>query len=261
MAKSQPAFIQKQHEFVAHIREPKENPCPDDVDDRRMAVYRRLFYNNVENFISNGFPVLRKLYSPNGWHQLVRDFFARHQSQTPLFPAIAQEFLTYLQNERTPQPEDPPFLLELAHYEWVELAVSIAEEEPNWEVIDIHGDLMNGVPALSPLAWLLTYRYPVHQIGPEFIPQSPGETATYLMVYRDLQDKVGFLELNPVTACLVSLIQEQSARTGLELLQTIAEELAHPQPDTVIRGGEQILSQLKSSDILLGIYLEPSRHD
>ena len=162
--------------------------------------------------------------------------------------------MEYLQNERTPQSEDPPFLLELAHYEWVELALSVAEEEPDWKAIDPAGDLLKGVPALSPLAWLLSYRYPVHRISPDFIPQTPGEQATYLMVYRDRQDKVGFLELNPVTTRLITMVQEQSNNIGFELLHRIARELQHPNPELVVQGGKQILLQLHSKDIVLGTY-------
>lgn len=254
MAERQPQFKRRQYEFAAHIREPGINPCPKDVEDRRMAIYRELFYTNIESFVARSFPVLRKFYSHTDWHCMVRDFFAHHRSRTPYFMEISQEFLAYLQNERTPQPEDPPFVAELAHYEWVELALAISEEEPDWANIDPAGDLLEGRPALSPLAWLLCYQYPVHRISPEFIPQTPGEQLTYLMVYRDRQDKVGFMELNPVTTRLITLIQPQSNTTGLDLLVKIAEELRHPNPEIVIQGGKQTLLQLQTANIVLGTY-------
>jgi hypothetical protein len=37
--------------------------------------------------------------------------------------------IAYLQNERKTNADDYPFILELAHYEWVEMALSIAQEE------------------------------------------------------------------------------------------------------------------------------------
>lgn len=249
-----PGFLRKQYAFAAHIRDPQRYPCPEDVEDRRMAIYRELFYNNVEGFVSSGFPVLRKLYDESDWHSLVREFFAHHRSRTPYFLEIAQEFLTYLGNERAPRPSDPPFLLELAHYEWVELALSVSDETPDWQHIDVEGELLFGRPALSPLAWLLSYQYPVHKIGPDFLPDAPGDEPTYLMIYRDMGDEVGFLDLNPVTARLVALIQERPQDTAEQLLGSIAEELQHPNPQLVIQGGCQILMQLKNSDILLGTY-------
>lgn len=249
-----PAFQSRQFEFAAHIRNPNENPAPADMEDRRMAIYRELFYNNVENFISSGFPVLRTLYSDAVWHRMVRDFFATHRCATPLFMEISQEFLTYLQQERQSDPEDPPFLVELAHYEWVELALSIAEQEPEWEAIDPKGDLLAGRPAMSTLCWLLSYRYPVHRISTQFIPESPGEQPTYLMVYRDLRDRVGFMELNPVTARLVMSIEENPDKTGRQLLEIIAQEMEHPNPEAVIQGGRQTLTQLRGAHIVLGTH-------
>ena len=253
-SEDQPSFVRRQYEFSAHIRNPDKHPRPADVEDRRMAIYRNLFYNNIEGFVSGGFPVLRKLYEDAEWHRMVRDFFANHRSHTPFFVEIAQEFLHYLQDERIPQPEDPPFLTELAHYEWVELALSVSDESPDWEIIDAKGDPMSGRPALSPLAWLLSYQYPVHKIGPEFIPDTAGDQPTYLMVYRDAQDEVGFMELNPVTARLIALIQENPQQTGEQLLNSIAEALRHPNPELVIEGGRQIFLQLKNTDIVLGTY-------
>ena len=124
-----PAFQKKQYEFAAHIRNPEQHVRPNEVEDRRMAIYRDLFYNNVEGFISNTFPVLRSLTDDEHWHEMVRDFFSRHHCKTPLFLEIPEEFLNYLQEEREPNPDDPAFLIELAHYEWVELALSVDEDE------------------------------------------------------------------------------------------------------------------------------------
>ncbi len=247
-----PEFQRVQYAFSAHVRDPQVHARPADVEDRRMAIYRNLFYNNIQNFLAGGFPVLRKLYSDADWHRMARDFFAHHKSHTPYFLEISQEFLKYLQEERVHQPEDPPFLTELAHYEWVELALSVSDEEPDWETIDPDGDLLEGRPALSPLAWLLSYQYPVHKIGPNFRPETPGEQPTYLLVYRDRQDKLGFMEVNPVTARLLALLDESAQRTGRELLNQIADELKHPQPEQVIQGGAQTLKQLHQIGVVLG---------
>ena len=114
-----------QRRFAAHIRDPDRNPAPADVEDRRMKVYRELFFNNVSSLLAGNFPVLRALCDDDAWRALVRDFYSRHRCRTPLFPEVAREFLRYLQDGRAPHQDDPPFLLELAHYEWTELALSL----------------------------------------------------------------------------------------------------------------------------------------
>ena len=246
-----PPFIRKQYEFTAHIRDPEAHAAPAEIEDRRMAIYRELFYNNVENFIATGFPILRSLYSDEQWHAMVRDFFSRHQCKTPYFLEISQEFLAYLEHERAAE-QDPPFLRELAHYEWTELALSISEEEIPHVGVDPRGDMMAGIPVLSPLAWLLSYQFDVHRIGPEYQPDNPPAQITTLLVYRDRHDEIGFMEINPVTAHLIQKIQLHPGMTGTEILEQIAGELNHPNPDVVINGGKEILEQLRAADILLG---------
>lgn len=249
---SLPDFIRRQYEFAAHIRDPDNQPAPAEIEDRRMAIYRELFYNNVEGFLSGTFPVLRTLYNDTDWHLLVRDYFSHHRAQTPLFLEIPREFINWLNNERDAQANDLPFLHELAHYEWVELALSISEESTEQENINPEGNLLTGIPVLSPLAWHLSYRFPVHRIGPDFIPEEPGEQPTNIVVYRDRQDVVGFMEVNPVTKRLLELISENNKKIGRLLLDCIALEMSHPQPEVVIAGGAEILAGLSDKDIILG---------
>jgi hypothetical protein len=246
------SFKDWQYDFTAHIRDPENVPVPVGMEARRIKIYSELFYNNVEGFISSGFPVLRTLYSDDDWHAMIRDFFKRHRNQTPYFLEVAQEFLDYLENEHEPQACDYPFMLELAHYEWVELALSIDETEIDYQAIDKDGDLLDGHPVISPLAWPLSYSYPVHKISEDFTPEQPGEQPTHIMVYRDQSDKVHFMEMNPVTARLVYLLQENEQMTGREALQQIAGELQHPHPDVVVQGGLSTLKELLARDIVLG---------
>jgi hypothetical protein len=250
-----PKFKRVQYAFAAHLRDPGRNPGPPDVEDRRMKIYRELFYNNVEGFIAGGFPVLRRLYDDESWHALIRDYYSRHRPHTPFFHGIAGEFLRYLQDGRGAQPGDPPFLPELAHYEWVELALAISEDEIDFTGVDPGGDLLAGVPVLSPLAWNLAYRYPVHRVSPEFRPEAPGAQPTHIVVYRDRNDAVAFLEVNAVTARMLHLIEERPERSGREQLQAIAQELQHPAPDAVTEGGREMLEGLRRRDIILGTRL------
>lgn len=251
-AMAKPAFIQQQYAFAAHIRDPQHNAAPVGIEDRRMGIYRELFLNNVEGFLASSFPVLRKLMDDHSWHALARDFFADHRCHSPLFLDIPREFLDYLDEERHEHGTDLPFMRELAHYEWVELALSVAENDQG-EQLAVEGDLLAGAPLLSPLAWPLAYQYPVHRISPGFQPREPYAQPTYLLVYRDSRDQVGFIELNPVSARLFSLLQEQSGHSGRALLQQIAAELQHPDPELVIESGRAILDEWRRLDIVRGI--------
>ena len=247
-----PAFKKHQYEFTAHIRDPKANPLPEGVEDRRMGIYRELLYNNVEGFLSSGFPVIREIYSDQNWNSMARDFFARHQSHSPYFLEISQEFLDYLQNEREPQPEDPAGLVELAHYEWVEMALHVSDETIEMTDIDANGDQLTERPVFSPVAWPLMYQFPVHTMGPGNLPDKAPEKPTYLIVYRNRNDKVNFLELNPITARLISLLQENENFTGENAIEHIIDEMNHPNPDVVKQGGLAALQELQQYGIILG---------
>jgi hypothetical protein len=136
------------------------------------------------------------------------------------------------------------------------MALSISTAEVDQEGVERYGDLIEDIPVLSPLAWSLSYSFPVHKIRPDFQPEQADDQPTLLIVYRDRDDSVGFMEGNAVTSRLFQLIAEnvdaETPRNGHALLQQIAEELQHPQPEAVIAGGVQIFTQLRDKHILAG---------
>lgn len=247
-----PRFQQQQLVFTAHIRDPENTPLPDDVPARRMAIYTEIFFNNINDQLAGNFPILREISSDERWYALVRDFMVKHRSVTPLFTEVGQEFLEYLQQEREPQSADWPFMLELAHYEYVELAVAISTADEKLGDFDPNGDLLRGRPLVGPTAWNLSYQWPVHTIGPENLPQAQPAEPTHLVVYRDRNDDVHFLEINAVTQRLLQLLKENPEHTGLDVLNTIAKELNHPDTDTVIAAGKELLDDLRQRNVILG---------
>jgi len=172
-----PSLREQQYLFTRHMRDPEGAPAPADVEERRLAIYRDLLYRNVEKFMAGSYPVIRRIIPDEQWHALIRGYFRDHQACTPLFPRMPQEFLHYLEGLEE-LPEGYPFLLELAHYEWVELAVSLDTREIDFSEVDTQGDLLDGVPVLSPLAMPLAYHYPVHRIRPDYLPDRPPDTPT-----------------------------------------------------------------------------------
>ncbi len=246
-------FRARQYAFAAHIRDPEHVPAPDAIEDRRMAIYRELFFNNLYKLLGSTFPVLKKLYGEKGWRRLTREFMIRHRAETPYFLEIPQEFLRFLENEYEPVEGDPAFLAELAPYEWAELALSVSNAE-NPADVDAEGDLLDGVPLKSELAWLLVYRFPVHRIDESFRPSEPGEQPTFLVVYRKADDELGFMELNPVTARLLEMIADNDAkRSGRELLRALADEIGYPDEDALLDHGASALIEMRAAGILLGI--------
>ncbi|MDC9725136.1 MAG: putative DNA-binding domain-containing protein [Gammaproteobacteria bacterium] len=244
----QPSFIDTQYQFANYIRDPDNNPAPDNIEQRRMTIYQELFYNNIEGFAANGFPVLREITTDEAWHKMIRDFMVKHRCKTPLFHEISREFLAYLENERD-NKNDPKFMKELAHYEWVELALSVLDADVKPVQLNEGQDSLSFNLTLSPLAWSLAYHYPVHHIGPDFKPDKPSDSPHYLLVYRNREDSVTFLELNPVSARLIELLNE--GMNGQTAAEQIAQELQHPNPHVVIEGARGLITDWIQREILV----------
>jgi uncharacterized protein len=236
-------FKTKQLEFTRYIRNPEIYSVPANVKPERMAMYRELIFNNINSFLSSNFPVVRKILDDQQWFDLVQDFFSSHSSKTPYFSEIAEEFLEYLENERVNE-NDFPFLLELAHYEWVEMALSVSKEEVVLSGQKSMDELRHCTIKLSPLALPLVYRFPVHLIDPEYLPLTLPERPTFIVVYRNLEDEVKFMEVAPMTYRLLEIIEETGQILSDHLLKQVAKESQHPNSDVIMSGGLMTLHDL-----------------
>lgn len=244
---------QIQRRFTAHLRDPQAALCPPDVPPRRMQAYRELLTNNVESAVSACFPVLRELLDEPRWRSLVEDFFAQHRCHSPIFREIPSEFRRWLETSAPAElHRELPFLLELAHYEWMELALDVDPSDIPDKDIDPRGDLLTGVPVLSPLARLLTYRFPVHRIGPAYRPATPDPAPTRLVMVRRRDHTIGFLEINPLVARLVEHLQGNRESSGQALLDTLHAEFPAIPAQAFREGGIAALHELASRDIVLG---------
>lgn len=244
-----PEFQRYQLRFTRHIRDPQRQPKPARVDARRMRVYTEIVFNNFFAAVSACFPVAQQALGKRAWRKLVRGFFAGYRASTPLFRQIPEEFLRYLETRQ----DLPPYLKSLTHYEWIELAIASAEGEVDMTSVDTKGDLLAGIPRFAAAYALLSYDYPVHRISARYKPDTALAEAVHFLVFRDAADEVRFIELNPVTARLLGLLQGGELTSQQALLQ-LAQELAHPQPEVIVRFGTDILHELKAQGALLGIY-------
>lgn len=249
---SAPDFQALQRAFAAHLRDPATHPAPDGLEDRRVAVYRELFFNNLESLLAGNFPVIRRLLPDADWRALVRAFMAGWQSHTPLFTEIGREFHRFLDARQEQDTGDPPWLAELAHYEWVELALAIDEARIGDAAHDPDGDVVAGIPVASPLAWPLAYRFPVHRIREDFQPTDAPEQPTFLIVVRNRADEVAFMGANALTIRLLEDVKANPARTGLESLQALADAVDPTARDALVTAGAEALRGLKARDVLLG---------
>lgn len=244
------SFKETQYAFIQHIKNPQANPSVKGIEDRRLKIYRELFFNNILGFLSSGFPVLQSLYSEQQWHGLARQFFIEHACRSPYFVDISKEFVEYLSNEYVLGDHDPIFIKELAHYEWLELDVSVrksSQESLPWD-----GKSPIAQVQMSDLASLVSYQYPVHQISSDYQPTEVSEVI-YLVVYRDDKDQVNFSLLNAVSALLLNTILDHQT-INIEILNELMSQ-AMPQltAEQVRDALLQVVKQLLGQQILLPV--------
>lgn len=246
-----------QRRLAAYIRDPEHAPAPRGIQARRLKVYRELFFNNIASQLAGNFPVIKRILGDRAggdrWTPLVRDFYRGYPSRTPLFTELPREFVRYLESRAAAgSRDDPPWLPELAHYEWIELALQISPARLDDVAHDPGGDLLAGCPLLSPLAWPLAYAWPVHRIAPDFQPDAPPAEPTCLLLQRDTLGKVHFQQLSALTYRLLQRLQHDPECSGRGHLLALAAEAATDADDAFIEQGRKMLTQLRASAVILG---------
>jgi len=243
MAELAPGLQAQQRRFTAYLRDPQQAPAPD-LEPRRLAVYRRLVFNNLRSLLGSGFPVCVRLLGEADWTALVHRYLASHVCRTPLFTELAAEFVQWLQ-EHDDLPH--PALAELAHYEWVETALYQHPATPLPAIAVI--DPLRVPLQRSALAWPLLYRWPVHLLGNGAPPTVPPTEPTGLLVRRDADGVVRFASLTPLAAQLLERLGNVPGETGVALLHTLAER-NHLPADALVQDGTLLLRQFLRAGII-----------
>ena len=229
-------FKQDQQTFSDHIRKADSVDIIPGVEARRMKIYRELFFNNIEGFISSTFPVLNELLTSDQWERLVRDFFVTHSCQSPYFLKISEEFLEYI--EQSTLDFLPEFAYQLAHWEWMELYADVVETSDVSEVLE-QIELTDCITT-NDCTWNVAYDFCVQKISSDYIPDDV-ET-TFLIVHRDTDLSVGFIEINPLSMMLFEQLKSNQNKTLDELLAEISTQ-QKIDPETVKNGGLDIIRQ------------------
>lgn len=259
MSQELASFQQYQLAFTQHLRAPKQHPRPKGAAAKGIAVYEEIVFNNIFESVSACFPVAQKVLGKRAWLKLVQGFMREYSANSPIFREIPEEFLRHLTNKASGQSSKQPpsqldlpaYLLSLCHYEWIELRVSSDNTQMDAATIEPAGSLLEQQPVFNPTIQLLNYDYDVQNISARYKPTV--QISTQLLVYRNAQDAVKFVELNPVTYQLIALLQTGNM-TGKQALTQISSELGHSEPDAVLQFGLEILEDFKRQDIILGVH-------
>ena len=242
-----------QRQWTAWVRDP-ENQTPPAGDPQRLAIYRDLFFNNVRGFLDATFPVSAAMLGESSWIALCRHFFASHRCHSPYFLDIPAEFLDWLAAQ--PQAEHP-WLPELAHYEWLELALDIDPADVVAQPVEA---IVAGLQqkyweqarvSLSPVAQGRWYQFAVHRIRP--LEDAPQPSPCGLIVFRNAQDSVGFIEVSALSLLLFQCLQQEETQPLREVLQRVFQAGGIPVTEAAITGALQVLQQWAEAGLVTGV--------
>lgn len=240
----------QQQALTRYLRDPEHQTPPTDMNAARVEVYRDLVFNNVSQLLSGTFPVLIRIIGEPRWRLLVRGFLRDWRAQTPKFAEIAGEFIEFLaaQPQVLQEGQWPAFLLELAHYEWVEMVLQ--QSDASALPLTDPALLLQRPLQVSPLAWPLAYDWPVHELDPHNQPDAPPAQPTLLLVRRVADFSVKFSLLSPLALRLLQRIDEFAPLTGREHLQGLAQEAGQTGSAGFIENGLALLRQLHEDRVV-----------
>lgn len=241
---------EQQNSMGQYLRDPDHCAPPAEMDPARAQVYRDLVFANLSSLISGTFPVLVRILGDQQWRALVRIFLRDYRAHTPKFGEIAEEFVEFLASEPQALADGswPPFMVELAHYEWVEMALQQSEAEPLPS--DDAGLLLERPLQVSPLAWPLAYAWPVQRVGPDYQPDAAPAEPTLLLVRRADDWSVKFSALTPLAWRLLQRIDEFPELSGRAQLQGLAVEAGKAQSQEFFDSGLALLRQLHGESVI-----------
>ena len=243
-------LLLQQQALTRYLRDPEHEAPPAAMNAARVNVYRDLVFNNVSQLLGSTFPVLIRIIGQERWRTLIRGFLRDYRAQTPKFGEIAEEFVGYLASEPAVLSEGdwPAFLVELAHYEWVEMVLQQSDAEALPASDPAH--LLDRPLQVSAQAWPLAYTWPVQILSPDHQPSTPPAQPTLLLVRRAVDFSVKFSELSPLAWRLLQRIEEFPLLNGREQLQGLALEAGLPETVSFMDSGLALLQQLHEDGVI-----------
>ncbi|GAC1352759.1 MAG: hypothetical protein NVS3B20_21060 [Polyangiales bacterium] len=258
-ASTAPDLFRYQHNIMGLLFARDPEPFLVDLGGNtdRFRVYRRMARRRLRDTIHNSFPRLVAILSDR-FDPILERFFEQAPPKSPYIRDVPGEFAHFLgrsdvlqtESARLPPspllPSLPPWVAELARYEWALLDTAYIAEEEGAQAVRV-GELSMDFPAvLTPAHRLLRLHWSVHRLTADIDRSAVVEAGRgahqaredfALCLYRDPDShEVRALELTPLAASLL----EEVARS-----EALAREVARNQSDSTAPRGTPLVSVVR----------------
>ncbi len=218
---------------------------------RRLGLYRQLVRHNVIDVIGVMLERTKariETRAPGSFGRAVDGFLAEQGPKTPHLRDVPGEFLAWAAPKWRADASLPTWLVDYAELELVEFTIGVAPRPaPEGELLDVTADR---VLVFAHPRRLVSFAFAVHEIATDDVAGGPAARPVELLVYRDGEHRVRFLELSPLAAAILARLFD-----GLSLKDAMIDACradAHVLDDSVLAGAAQLLADLGERGVLLG---------
>ena len=238
-------FRQFQFALARHLRDPLGAPAPVGVQAAHASACTQDMVAHLCDVLAPAFPVTHALLGDDLWEHAVRLFLKDAPSHAPWASAVQRAFVDHV-CESPEMQSLPAWLQDLAHFEWLQSAVSTTPV--TWPAFNATGDTLHHAVVLNPTHVEAAYEWPVHGINTDHKPDDMQ--STYVSMLRDPQDELHVLESSVFRGQLLDLLRE--GQTGEQAFMVLAMWLSYPEPEAFVREGAQVMAQLQREGVVLG---------
>lgn len=213
----------------------------------RWVAYRALVQDTLRGAVELAIPRTLARLGPLFDEYFVR-FLRERGPATHYLRDVTSELLDYCAPLWAADARVPPWTLDLARHEAVRIVVSSHRERvaaaPLGEL-----ELERGL-CFSEAARVARYAFAVHRLSADEADRTPPEAAaTALLVYRDPEHDVRYLELTPLAAVL---LERLLAGASLKDALLAACRATDSEPAAALEGTARLLAELAERGVVLG---------
>jgi len=209
----------KQQDFSDYLRTAKTPLSAKGTE----KIYHCLLRANLQELLANIYPRLIEQLGEEKWQFLLDQFLRCHKASTPYFHQVPDEFLSFLWHNKALYGQWP-WLWALAHFEWMELVATVADEslpEPDSQGM-----------RCSPLAYYCQYEYAVYPLDKEYTPLALRTQPWQGIVYRNRAQEVRWFALDAWSALLFTIIQQQKNNVD-DIVDCLQEQMSGYSHDAI----------------------------
>ncbi len=189
----------------------------------RLLAYRDLARTALEDPLPDGFPITHALLEEADlWSDCLDAFLASRSIQSPYYRDVNPSFVAWLASSGWGQ-ERWPFLLQLAHFEYIEVEILRWPDEPPLNDLKVTPAADSHV-VFDGATRNLAYAYRVHEATKEDPEPKAGET--FLLGYRDSEGDFLYSELSAhASAFLARCLEGKSIGAAASALRLEVDEV------------------------------------